>query len=203
MFTDVYDKRCVKLSEQSCTINDLEEMLLLTGCLTPTQFLNADWGHQLLSARPPWCCSVGEPPTRPTFSFIHRRSESLTASIYRPSTTATGVKWRFFIHTGAKSSHHLCSDVSVTCRTLSRTTVLLLFAFRCFWQRLRLHARRAKHTIHLPFGPLDAEECANTSPPRCSLTGQTPLTGRVLNNPGIPECYIYLLDYTQIKRKVV
>lgn len=31
----------------------------------------------------------------------------------------------------------------------------------------------------------------------------TPLTGRVLNNPGIPECYIYLLDYTQIKRKVV
>lgn len=83
MFTDVYDKRCVKLSEQSCTINDLEEMLLLTGCLTPTQFLNADRGHQLLSARPPWCCSVGEPPTRPTFSFILRRSESLTASIYR------------------------------------------------------------------------------------------------------------------------
>lgn len=118
-------------------------------------------------------------------------------------TTATGVKWRFFIHTGAKSSHHLCSDVSVTCRTLSRTAVLLLFAFRCFWQRLRLHARRAKHTIHLPFGPLDAEECANTSPPRSSFTGQTPLTGRVLNNPGIPECYIYLLDYTQIKRKVV
>lgn len=108
-----------------------------------------------------------------------------------------------FIHTGAKSSHHLCSDVSVTCRTLSRTAVLLLFAFRCFWQRLRLHARRAKHTIHLLFGPLDAEECANTSPPRSSLTGQTPLTGRVLNNPGIPECYIYLLDYTQIKRKVV